>query len=105
MPKTKAPHEQQMSFRQVDLQELVARRLELEAPLESKQLRLKLAKELQGEEPILERYRLIQMLSREVQAEEEELDRLNRRIRARKPPRGVVGDIRRRLEKAERRKK
>ena len=109
MPKTKASHKQQMSFRQVDLHKLVARRRELEASLggvEGKRFRLKTAEKTQrerasyeSEEIVLERHRLIQELSREVKAEGAELDRLNSRIRARKSPRGVVGDTERLAER------
>ena len=105
---TEPEPDQRLSFRQIDLEELVARRTELEAPLEDKRSRLKKAKELQDEKAftlreseatVLARHRLIQKLGREVEAEEEELKRLNRRISSRKPPRGVAGDMRKRTER------
>lgn len=112
-------HEQQLSLRHVGIEELISRRRQLKSSLQDKRSRLQAARKAvpersitlsreiwdKREAVILETHRFIQALSREVEAEEEEVARLNRRIRARQLPRGVAGAIEKKLDKAERRKK
>ena len=93
MPKLKV-NDQQFALKHIKAEELVARRLELEASLENKRPRLRVAQEAAW----------IQKLSREVEAEESEVAGINKQIQALNLPYGAVRAIVQELQKAERRK-
>ena len=113
----KRVHAQQLDVKHIGSEELVVRRLELKTSLRDKRSRLLAAQEATPERGyarskeawekrevvILDVYRRIQELSREIEAEEDEVARINRRIRALNLPYGVVRVIENELQKAERR--
>ena len=93
MPRLKV-NEQQFTLRHIKAEELIARRLELEASLEDKRPRLRVAQEAAW----------VQRLKREIEAEEVEVASINGRIRALNLPYGAVRAIVQELQKAEGRK-
>ena len=113
----KRVHAQQLNVKHIGSEGLVARRLELRASLKDKRSRLLAAQKVipereyarskeareKREVVILDVHRRIQELCREIEAEEDEVIRISRRIRALNLPYGAVRVIEDELQKAERR--
>ncbi len=115
MPKLKV-HPQQFTLKQRNAEDLVARREELKESIAEKRIRLQAGRNVlrdngfvggsleswqKQEKAKLTTHRICQELEREIQAEGEELDRLNKRLQALDLPYGAVGA----MIKAERRKR